>query len=172
MCCIDDEVKLSSVWVCLNCILSSVQHCNSGVIIEQPSPISNISLSCCTVYWLHCKNIFLCIKTNPFFAYPQAFIHSLHVTHDKQSVYSGNNGYRGLGQTKMFSLKKLVKKNKKKHTFWIKKNTNKNNLILFAGPVGENIYTGCFGKWCQICFEFWKFSVIFERKFDGIELKK
>lgn len=87
------------------------------------------------------KHLFM--HQNPrFLAYPQPFIHSSHVTHDKQSawslqgccwkaVYSVNNGYRGLGQTKMFSLQKLVRKNRR-NTFWMKRNTNKNDPILLA----------------------------------------
>ena len=39
---------VSRVWT--NCILTSAQHCTSAIITEQPSSISNISLSRCTLY--------------------------------------------------------------------------------------------------------------------------
>ena len=161
---------VSRVWT--NCILTSAQHCTSAIITEQPSSISNISLSRCTLY--RQKVAFYASKPTIFLHIhrPLYTVCMSHMINSERDVCETVVERLSAVETELWDRRRGFHFTKWFNTFWMKRNTNKNNLILPAQPVRKNIYTGCYGKWCQISFWDWKSTGILERMLYGMELKR
>lgn len=169
----DAEVKLAATraWMKLRPPPDQrVQRCNSGVIaLAAISNFKHVVVPVAVVYRLLCKNIFLCIKTDPPPSRP--FVRSLHVTHRKLKGCVDPEVFWGSGKD-VFSSD-----TGEKHKYVLNEKGTRTNRIssCFCTPAGENICTGCLSKLRSIWFWFLKIHRHFfflKRMIDGAKKDK